>query len=77
MDRTTGVRNQSRVGALTMKTPQVTPPWKTGIYVGGGAVAKPKPKTELTAAGEQFVIPGAERENVAGKNKEKQGNLWD
>tara|TARA_R110002020_G_scaffold403741_1_gene613857 strand:- start:208 stop:456 length:249 start_codon:yes stop_codon:yes gene_type:complete len=27
-----------------MKTPQVTPPWATGIYIGNGVVAKPKPK---------------------------------
>jgi hypothetical protein len=25
-----------------MKTPQVTPPWATGIYIGNGVVAKPK-----------------------------------
>lgn len=25
-----------------MKTPQLTPPWKTGIYIGNGIVAKPK-----------------------------------
>ena len=27
-----------------MKTPQITPPWATGIYIGNGVVAKPKPK---------------------------------
>jgi len=25
-----------------MKTPQVTPPWATGIYIGNGVVAKPR-----------------------------------
>lgn len=25
-----------------MKTPQVTPPWNTGIYVGNGVVAEQK-----------------------------------
>ena len=23
-----------------MKTPQITPPWKTGIYIGNGVVAE-------------------------------------
>jgi len=27
-----------------MKTPQITPPWSTGIYIGNGVVAEPKPK---------------------------------
>lgn len=25
-----------------MKTPQVTPPWATGIYIGNGVIAEPK-----------------------------------
>jgi len=32
-----------------MKTPQVTPPWATGIYIGNGVVAErliAKPKTQ-------------------------------
>ena len=39
--------------------------------------APAEPKTELTPEGEQFVIPGAERDKVAGEFKPKQGNLWD
>jgi len=32
-------------GALNMaKTPQIKPDWKTGIYIGNGVVATPKPK---------------------------------
>ena len=27
-----------------MKTPQVTPPWSTGIYIGNGVVATPSPQ---------------------------------
>ena len=27
-----------------MKTPQVTPPWATGIYIGNGVVAAPAPQ---------------------------------
>ena len=28
-----------------MKTPQVTPEWKTGIYIGNGTIATPQPKS--------------------------------
>ena len=35
----------SNSGALNMaKTPQIKPDWKTGIYIGNGVVATPKPK---------------------------------
>jgi len=26
------------------KTPQIKPDWKTGIYIGNGVIATPKPK---------------------------------
>ena len=29
-----------------MKTPQVTPEWETGIYIGNGTIAQEKSKTE-------------------------------
>ena len=35
-------------GALNMKTPQVKPDWNTGIYIGNGVVATPKPMFEWT-----------------------------
>ena len=35
-------------GALNMKTPQVKPEWNTGIYIGDGVVATPKPMFEWT-----------------------------
>lgn len=28
-----------------MKTPQVTPEWKTGSYIGNGTIATPQPKS--------------------------------
>ena len=31
-----------------MKTPQVKPDWNTGIYIGNGVVATPKPMFEWT-----------------------------
>ena len=30
------------------KTPQVKPDWNTGIYIGGGVVATPKPAWQWT-----------------------------
>jgi len=38
------------------------------------ALAARTPKTELTKTGEQFVIPGCEKDPEKGP---KQGNLWD
>ena len=35
---------------------------------------EPEPTTELTEAGEQYVIPGCERDQARGP---KQGKLWD
>ena len=41
----------SNSGALDMaKTPQVKPDWNTGIYIGNGVVAKPKPEKEKRIA---------------------------
>ena len=31
-----------------MKTPQIKPNWNTGIYIGNGVVATPKPMFEWT-----------------------------
>jgi len=40
--------NRNR-GALKMaKTPQVKPDWNTGIYIGDGVVATPKPAWQWT-----------------------------
>ena len=41
-----------------MKTPQVTPPWATGIYIGNGVVAEPKLKKirlECADCGEDLI----------------------
>ena len=35
-----------------MKTPQITPPWSTGIYIGNGVIAEPKPKKIRLECGE-------------------------
>lgn len=46
-----------------------------------GRAPKPAPArqaaTELTPAGEQFIIPGCERASVSGARKPRQGTLWD
>ncbi len=36
--------------------------------------SEPEPTTELTEIGEQYVIPGCERDQARGP---KQGRLWD
>jgi len=50
-----------------MKTPQVTPDWNTGIYIGNGVVAKPNKPEE----GKQYrLIGGSDEPSIAN------GNTW-
>jgi hypothetical protein len=54
-------------GDTLMKTPQVTPDWNTGIYIGNGVVAKPNKPEE----GKQYrLIGGSDEPSIAN------GNSW-
>lgn len=74
------IASSTRAGELVAADVVILPLTASEWYSPGGTyrstVAAPKPSTELTAIGEQFVIPGCERRETARGRRPTQRSLW-